>query len=478
MYHLLHTCLVIMDWEFEPVDGPIQAGYTPIQEDVPLVRTVAKVPVEPIPDSKIVVEFAGQWPKAAANLMLSKTKKQHEKHVSPKHDFDVQHRSLAKFEDLEGEPRNLYLRVVCTDQPMPMLFKLAEQLQPVSKKTDMDEWDNVLVPILPVVENNGQQAMLEQGYIYIVWNNKVWRELEVDHRQQFSDIDLRYYRGKDPAATKQTRHVDVDGNTLVTDGYVGGESFELRQNGVKVFTGTLPHNQTSRVFGFTEEEVDVVFPELDLEPMTVATKPSPAKAGAGEERIAQGMPMPHVWVPYKIKGQTQQELYLHYSVKPLTLDQVSDLESDPASHAIKLSELASYSSAHSFSESGEVICALKPTDQKTKGAAQLNSLAKCNIAACKLTGAGRPQIRYLWEPNVDQSDDFFAIRNQDKGWISKAYLRTAPKDEEGYLLLNFASPPPEIDKVQLVRAAHSDLGTGTQHYIVLEDAIPVSELLG
>ncbi|MCG9595563.1 hypothetical protein L1D15_02380 [Vibrio sp. Isolate25] len=457
----------------------IKANYKAVTDDVPLARNLSYTPVEPSPDKKIVIEFAGQWPSNAAYLILSATDNQKEKIAKPRKDSSKSHRSVAVFKGLEAEPRNLYLAIPISGSTTPLKLLLTENVEPVDASDEMDEWDNVLVPILPVLNGDDTSEMLDSGYFYVVWNNKVWRELEVTSKSYFADVDIDFYRNQEPVTAKRLRHVDIDGGTLIEDYYVGEEPFEVIQDGKSVYQGELSTDQTARVFGLTDEEVEVVFTDLDLEPLTLMTKESPFKAGSITERISQGVPLPHIWVPYKVAGEVQSECYLHYSAERLTLTQLSELESDPASIAEPLTDLEMYSSNQSFDNAGDLVLAVPKTSTQAASGALVNSQNSCNIAAVKMTPKGAlPYLRYLYEEGVDQEDDFFALRCRENEWMSKSFMRAAQLDDEGYKTFYFSFPPPEVEKVDLVRGAHSNPGAGTQHLIVMEEGIPVSKLLG
>lgn len=178
---------------------PVKANYQAVTDDVPLARNLTYTPVPPSPDHKIVVEFAGQWSSNAACLMLGKTEAQKEKVTVGKADLDNKHRSLATFKDLEVEGKTLYIKIPCADQPTPILLKLAEDLQPVDKETEMDEWDNVLVPVRPLayLDGNKDKAKASElcgGYLYVFWKNKLWRELAITEKGYYQDVDVEYYR--------------------------------------------------------------------------------------------------------------------------------------------------------------------------------------------------------------------------------------------------------------------------------------------
>ncbi|MCY9845976.1 hypothetical protein [Vibrio caribbeanicus] len=176
-----------------------KASYQQVLDDVPLARNLTFVAPEPSPDDKIVVEFAGQWSGNAACLMLSKTEQQREKVTSARPDFEHAHRSLATFKDLESEPKTLYIKIPCQGQPQPILLKLAEGLMPVSQDTQMPEWDNVLIPVRPLAyldasQDKAKASELRGGFLYVFWQGKLWRELAINDKGYYQDIDVEYYR--------------------------------------------------------------------------------------------------------------------------------------------------------------------------------------------------------------------------------------------------------------------------------------------
>ena len=279
--------LLVSSLSLTDIDKVHKAGYQAVTDDVPLARNLTYTPVTPSPDQKIVVEFAGQWPSNAACLMLGKTDAQKEKVTVSKVDHDNQHRSLATFKDLESEPKTLYIRIPCPGQPTPILLKLAEDLTPVDKDTDMDEWDNVLVPVRPLAYLDGsfdkaKASELQGGYLYLFWNNKLWREFEITDKGYYQDIDVEYYR-------------------------------QLEAE---------------------EQQKD--------QPLVI-------------NRIADGFAMPHIWVPYKIAGEVQQQdtgLKLMFSPKQKRFSQIEALESDSDkldAASTPLDELSVYSDSQAFS---------------------------------------------------------------------------------------------------------------------------------
>lgn len=462
----------------------IPAGYKPIVQETPYEhKSVDSTPIEPSPEHKIVVELAGQWSSNAARVMLGKVGEQPQKLSTPKADKDNSHRSIATFKGLDPEAQTLYLSVPLVNNQTPLKLLLAENVQPVDKEEDMAEWDNVLVPIMPVL-NKGESGteLYSHGYLYVIWNNKVWRELKIEKNGYFRDIDIDYHRNNTPSASKKTRHINVDGGALVPGYFMGDEPFIVKQAGVQVFEGKLAIDETSRVFGFTEEKVEISFPNVEVEPIEMNTQASPFKAPKASEvseRGPEGFPLPHILVPYKIMGEVQSECYVYYSEEILTLTQLSELESDPASIATPLAELSSYSNSQSFAEAGEFIGELTEVPEGSAGAALINSQLQSNVARVCMGSSGKKiTIKYLFETGTDQQDDFFMLRSKEPNWSARSYFRSATKDEDDYLFLDFISPPEEVTEVDILRGSSCDHGRGVQQFILVEPKVPVSELLG
>lgn len=177
----------------------VKANFKPVTDDVPLVRNLSFTPVNPSPEHKISIEFAGQWPNNAASLLLAKSGEQKEKIAKPRADIHASHRSIATFKDLEPEPRNLYLTIPMNGTPQPLKLLLAENIQPVDKETEMDEWDTVLVPVralayLTSEQNKLNAAELQGGYVYLFWKGVLWREFYIDNNGYYQDIDVEYHR--------------------------------------------------------------------------------------------------------------------------------------------------------------------------------------------------------------------------------------------------------------------------------------------
>ncbi|MEZ8103280.1 hypothetical protein [Vibrio bivalvicida] len=449
-----------------------KANYQQVTDDVPLVRNYTFVPSEPSPDHKIVVEFAGQWSSNAACLMLGKTEEQKEKVTVGKADAENKHRSLATFKDLETEGKTLYIKIPCVDQPQPILLKLAEDLQPVDKETQMDEWDNVLVPVVPLYKSGSSWDGYTSGRVYIIWNGEVWRELQITNDGYFADVDMSNSRKK----TTETRHVNIDGSSLFPGENVAFERFTILQDEVEVFSGELDINEQARVFSLVAEEVEVKFVGFEHEQLMVSTHPSPMKASSTPSDEVLGYPLPHIWIPYKIKGECQG-VYLYYASQALSDDAISELESNYESMAVSLAEASDYSSTQGFTQ--QTVFALPELSERQKVKAVVNVQNDCNVAAVTIPPPGSEIIlRYRVLSSTDQPDDYFMLQNDEHSWSQKAYFRCAKVDEDGYLNLRFSGWPEKVKEVDILRGAHASRGNETPETFKLREKVKVTDLLG
>ncbi|MDW1968505.1 hypothetical protein R7Y21_01350 [Vibrio sp. 945] len=457
-----------------------KAGYKQVTEDVALVRSYTHVPSEPSPDQKIVVEFAGQWSSNAACLMLGKTEAQKEKVTVGKADTENKHRSLAIFKDLEAEGKTLYIKIPCTDQPQPILLKLAEDLQPVDKETQMDEWDNVLVPVVPVHKSDSGYVSIDRGYIYVVWQSEVWREIQVQNDGRFSDVDLSLYQS---TKSSPQRSVDISLYDEDSEAFLSGEAFQLYQDGKKVFEGVLDEYACARVFGLTAEEVEVVVAGWPNEGETytelLQTELSPFKAGSKTKREPLGVPLPHIWLPYKINGSVQSDVALFYSRTQLNTQQLNELKSGNHEKAVKVN-LSDYSSAHNFDASSEPVISLPNLDTQAPSKSDYNIISQNEqgVAAAVVNSPSEGiVITYKSNPQCDQPDDFFQLACVDETWSQKIFLREAEFVDEYCKEVVFSGWLPEVKRVNLTRHCRSHNSDKTVLMSVIYQDIELTELL-
>ncbi|WP_163836329.1 hypothetical protein [Spartinivicinus ruber] len=175
------------------------------------------------------------------------------------------HRSLVTIGNIPNKPRQLGLRIVMhkanagTTEP-PLYLPFADNVQPVLKDTEKDEWDNVIIPVKPlgyITENKRRQEsdiLSQGGWVYIFKGSELWRELQVYNHQTYRDTRLHYYRS-------------------------------MRTN---KFAADDP-----------------------------------------EHREALGSAYHTIWLPYKANGAVISGYKMMYSRKPLTWEQIDQLEANP-----------------------------------------------------------------------------------------------------------------------------------------------------
>ncbi|MCG7499866.1 hypothetical protein MHO82_23645 [Vibrio sp. Of7-15] len=467
----------------------VKAGFKPVVNDYVLPPVHEYVAVEPGPEHKIVVEFAGQWSSNSASLSLGKTDTQNEKVTKPRPDPEVEHRSLAEFKALEEEPKNLYLNVPLSGYPNPLKLLLAENVQPVKKDHEMDEWDTVLIPAIPMYytsadKNKAEAKLYPSGYLYVVWKNKVWREIFLDGKGYFRDIDLAYYRGNTTSTAKKMRHVDIQLIDKEHQRFFDLEPFTVSQNGAVVFEGVLDEYGEAIIHSLTEETVTVTLTEHpETPPFELTTVESPVSGGVKQLREAEGAPLPHVWLPYKIQGEAQSDLFAYYSAEQLSLTELNKLEESPAELGVSLAELENYSAQQAFDSNADIIAPLCMPDIGTEDMSHQGLIASQldkNIASMYLNEV-KPviRIRYQATVHVDHSDDYFEMRCIDKQWQQRAYLRECEYEDKtkAVKLVCFSGWPPEVEQVDLVRFTRG--GDLNEEYIevMIHQQVPIQDYL-
>lgn len=117
----------------------------------------------------------------------------------PDNDTKHRHRSLVRFGQLENAPVKLNLAIAMKGNPQPMLLPLHEAVNVHEKGTEKAPWDNVVVPVKPLQfltpeQQKHQADLLQNGWLYVFWNGKLWRELKVSKNGVLQDVDLAFYR--------------------------------------------------------------------------------------------------------------------------------------------------------------------------------------------------------------------------------------------------------------------------------------------
>jgi len=350
---------------------------------------------------------------------------------------------------------------------------LAGSLSLVDKSTEMEEWDNVLVPIVPMKKEGNKYSLYKTGFFYVVWKGEVWREIAINKNGYFCE----YYHQDDNKESSQSYHVNITGSEFLPESNVSFEKFELYQKGKKVFVGELDLCEQARVFDLGEEEVILKFIDFEHDEIRLPTHESPTKDDGSNITKRISHPMPHIWLPYKILGQQQTDCYVYYSQRALNENDINALEADYINVAVSTEEMSVYSKQQTFE--GDSIYKLPIVDNSVFGSELINKQSDSNIAAITvMLPKNQITLRYRICSTTDQPDDFFMLRNEEEKWSQKVYFRQAKADDEGFLNLPFSGWPKEVEEVDIIRGASADLGTTEYELSVLKTKIKISELIG
>ncbi|WP_413111676.1 hypothetical protein [Thaumasiovibrio sp. DFM-14] len=472
---------------------PVKSNYKAVQSDVVLPALSTLNHTSPQAERKIVVELAGQWPANKCYFTLSKTEQQAAKSTKPKQDNQYPHRSLAQFSGLSAEPRNLYISIPMDGQTTPLQLLVAEGLTPVEKATEMDEWENVFIPLqlLSFLDDSAspeKAGMLRGGYLYLIWQDAVWRELQITSNGALREVDLTYYRGHAGNRTSEqaNRYVELMAydELGIAEPYA---QYEFTSANGRVYQGEVGSNATVWITGLDDESIDVTFTSSMADGVrytfvrSFETLEASQSGYVSVKREAQGKPMPHVWVPYKINGE-QQKIRLVFSAEQLNegdLELVVNSPEELPVNCYSLDELELYSTQQNFeSESQHLFqCGECNADYLRKPGEAIrldNARLLCadsgvlaenraeNIAHWAMAPPPRElYIQYQFDDKVDCPQDFYQLQDADdpKGWSQRRPLgeRVGSKStirnqtDDAWRLLRFGPIPPEVERVNLVR---------------------------
>lgn len=149
-------------------------------------------------DYEVIVEIAGRHLPAKQSIVLSCEGERAQKKYSS-NDHNTSHRSLCRFSNLQNKPVDLVLAIPMKGRSQPMALPLATAVNPSARGTHKSPWDNLLIPVKPLqflseAQQKDQADILRQGWLYVFWQGKLWRELAINKHSALSDVDLNFYR--------------------------------------------------------------------------------------------------------------------------------------------------------------------------------------------------------------------------------------------------------------------------------------------
>lgn len=164
----------------------------------PLRENPRPEPAPPEPRYKIALEVAGQNTQGlAGTLAISPADNPNALRIFPTHNQGSDtHRLECALNGLSNTPFSVWYRITMQGGA-PMRLRLVETLEPVDQDAQQARWPTVLVPVLPLrysadAKNIRADATRPaQGWIYILVNGTLWRELQVVNAQgALRDVDL------------------------------------------------------------------------------------------------------------------------------------------------------------------------------------------------------------------------------------------------------------------------------------------------
>ena len=224
--------------------------------------------------------------------------------------------------------------------------------------------------------------------------------------------------------------------------------------------------------------------------VTIIAIPSPSKccieaviavvkAGSKTKREPLGVPLPHIWLPYKINGSVHSDVSLYYSRAQINTQQLNELKSGNNEKAVKV-DLSDYSSAHNFDASSEPVISLPNLDTLVLSKSDYNvvSQKEQGVAAAVVNSPSEGiVITYKSNPQCDQPDDYFQLTCVDETWSQKIFLREAEFVDQSCKEIVFSGWLPEVKRVNLTRHCRSHNSDKTVLMSVIYQDIELTELL-
>lgn len=171
------------------------------------------------PQYKFVVEVAGCKHSSKQRLVLKSAEKGAKKSTessgerpiiqTARQDRQRTHRSLVEFKHVDNSPKTIALEIPMSGGPNLQLTLLSD-IMPVNKDKQQDCWESIISPIKPLRfldENNdiNNSDLLPEGWLYVFWRGRCWRELQVHKSNSYRDVDINWYRGQSTDSAREAK---------------------------------------------------------------------------------------------------------------------------------------------------------------------------------------------------------------------------------------------------------------------------------
>ena len=174
--------------------------------------TFESVTEEKLPQYKYVVEISGPSHSGKQRLLLEDDNGPSVLQTA-RQDSKAPHRSLVEFKGVTNTPKTLIMDIPMSGGPNLQLPLVSNTL-PVNKDKTKPCWDSVIAAIKPLrflteARDINQSDILPEGWLYVFWRGRCWRELFV-RNNSYRDVALDWHRhtnnNSEPSKRKATGH--------------------------------------------------------------------------------------------------------------------------------------------------------------------------------------------------------------------------------------------------------------------------------
>ncbi|WP_250654794.1 toxin VasX [Alkalimarinus coralli] len=191
---------------------------------------------------KLVIEVAGRDLSNKQSIVLNKCKEGTSQRQYSVNDHKYSHRSLVTFNNLTQCNRSFGVAIAMAGEPSPMVLPLNKHALPCKGTIAKKEWDNILIPIKPMryfstQSDKNNAGLLRGGWLYVFWQGRLWRELEVKENSALRDVRVEWYRsqyGFGFHKSDEAREAEGHWLTNIWVPYKLDNDYQLKRKGVRV----------------------------------------------------------------------------------------------------------------------------------------------------------------------------------------------------------------------------------------------------
>ena len=174
------------------------SGLVSIGSDYTDSAPFTSAPHDAVVHYKYVVEISGSNHNGKQRLILKESDGSQVTQLA-RQDSKNPHRSQVEFKGVANTPKNLYLDIPMSGGTPNLQLMLLSDTLPVNKDKTQPCWDTVIGAIKPLrflsdTEDINESDILPEGWLYLFWRGKCWRELFVRKTNGYQDVALDWYR--------------------------------------------------------------------------------------------------------------------------------------------------------------------------------------------------------------------------------------------------------------------------------------------